>query len=155
MAAIIWTNAVLLSSGPLGTNLSQIVFEIRTFSRKWFWNVIWINGGYFVSASIYYGHLPVIKGLDMSQALYVTGHLLISICNDNLERNKSWKSLLKYVKISQRELDDKGGIYNITNTGQVSVIRAMLNTEISLAAYISIHAEGWACETVSTMKQSR
>ena len=86
MAAIIWTNAVLLSSGPLGTNLSQIVFEIRTFSRKWFWNVIWINGGYiFVSASIYYGHLPVIKGLDMSQALYVTGHLLISICNDNLE----------------------------------------------------------------------
>ena len=32
--AIIWTNAVLLSIGPLGTNFSQIVFEIQTFSFK-------------------------------------------------------------------------------------------------------------------------
>ena len=32
--AIIWTNAALLSIGPLGTNFSQIVFEIQTFSFK-------------------------------------------------------------------------------------------------------------------------
>ena len=29
---IIWTRAVLLSIGPLGTNSSQIAFKIRTFS---------------------------------------------------------------------------------------------------------------------------
>ena len=32
--AIIWTNAVSLSIGPLGTNFSQIVFKIQTFSLK-------------------------------------------------------------------------------------------------------------------------
>ena len=32
--AIIWTNAVLLSIGPLGTKFSQIVFEIQTISFK-------------------------------------------------------------------------------------------------------------------------
>ena len=30
--AIIWTNAVSLSTGPLGTNFSQIVLEIKTFA---------------------------------------------------------------------------------------------------------------------------
>ena len=32
--AIIWTNAVLLLIGPLGTNFSEILIEIRTFSFK-------------------------------------------------------------------------------------------------------------------------
>ena len=32
--AIIWTNAVLLSTWSLGTNLSQIVLKIQTFSFK-------------------------------------------------------------------------------------------------------------------------
>ena len=32
--AIIWTNALSLPIGPLGTNFSQIVFEIQTFSFK-------------------------------------------------------------------------------------------------------------------------
>ena len=32
--AIIWTNAVLLSIGPLGTNVSQIILKIQTFSFK-------------------------------------------------------------------------------------------------------------------------
>ena len=32
--AIIWTNAVLLLIGPLGTNFSKILFEIQTFSFK-------------------------------------------------------------------------------------------------------------------------
>ena len=31
----------------------------------------------------------------------------------------------------------------------------MLNVEIPLAAYISIHAEVWGCETVGTVKQSQ
>ena len=30
--AIIWTNAGILSIGPLGTNLSEILIEIQTFS---------------------------------------------------------------------------------------------------------------------------
>ena len=32
--AIIWTNAGLLLIGPLGTNLSEILIEIYTFSFK-------------------------------------------------------------------------------------------------------------------------
>ena len=32
--AIIWTNAVILLIGPLGTNFSEILIEIRTFSFK-------------------------------------------------------------------------------------------------------------------------
>ena len=32
--ATIWTNAVLLSIGPVGTNFSQNVFKIQTFSFK-------------------------------------------------------------------------------------------------------------------------
>ena len=32
--AIIWTNAGMLFIGPLGTNFSEILIEIRTFSLK-------------------------------------------------------------------------------------------------------------------------
>ena len=32
--AIIWTNAGILLIGPLGTNFSEILFEIQTFSLK-------------------------------------------------------------------------------------------------------------------------
>ena len=32
--AIIWTNAALLLIGPLGTNFSEILIEIHTFSFK-------------------------------------------------------------------------------------------------------------------------
>ena len=32
--AIIWTNAVILLIGPLGTNFSEILIEILTFSFK-------------------------------------------------------------------------------------------------------------------------
>ena len=32
--AIIWTNAGILLMGPLGTNFSEILIEIRTFSLK-------------------------------------------------------------------------------------------------------------------------
>ena len=32
--AIIWTNAVILFTGPLGTNFSEISIEIQTFSLK-------------------------------------------------------------------------------------------------------------------------
>ena len=32
--AIIWTNAVILSTGPLGTNVSEILIEIYAFSFK-------------------------------------------------------------------------------------------------------------------------
>ena len=40
--AIIWTNAILFSIRPLGTNFSQIVSEIQIFSfKKWhFENVV-------------------------------------------------------------------------------------------------------------------
>ena len=41
--AIIWTNAGILSTGPLGTNFSEILIEIYTFSLKKiaFENVFW------------------------------------------------------------------------------------------------------------------
>ena len=40
--AIIWTNAGILSTGPLGTNFSEISIEIYTFSfKKCIWNVAW------------------------------------------------------------------------------------------------------------------
>ena len=32
--AIIWTNAGILSNGPLGTNISDILMEIQKFSFK-------------------------------------------------------------------------------------------------------------------------
>ena len=46
--AIIWTDAVLLSSGPLGTTFSQIVFH----SRKWIRKLCLQNLRSFVSASV-------------------------------------------------------------------------------------------------------
>ena len=41
--AIIWANAGILLIGPLGTNLSEILIEIYTFSLKKnaFENVVW------------------------------------------------------------------------------------------------------------------
>ena len=39
--AIIWTNAGILLIGPLGTNFSEILIAIETFSFKAFENVIW------------------------------------------------------------------------------------------------------------------
>ena len=51
--AIIWTNARILLTGPLGTNFSEILIEIQSFSSKKMrlkcrlWNVV-----DFVSASI-------------------------------------------------------------------------------------------------------
>ena len=51
--AIVWTNAGILLIGPLGTNFSEILIGIQTFSLK---NCIWKrclqNGVYFVSASM-------------------------------------------------------------------------------------------------------
>ena len=51
--AIIWTNAGLLLIGPLGTNFSEILIEIITFSfKKCVWKCRLRNGGHFVSASM-------------------------------------------------------------------------------------------------------
>ena len=47
--AIIWTNAGLLLIGPLGTNISEILIEILTFSlKKCVWKCRLWNGGHFV-----------------------------------------------------------------------------------------------------------
>ena len=51
--AIIWTNAVILLIGTLGTNFSQILIEIGIFSfTKMVWKCRLRNGGHFVSASM-------------------------------------------------------------------------------------------------------
>ena len=50
--AIIWTNAGTLLIGPLGTNLSEILIEIYTFSLKCIWKCRLGNGSHFVSASM-------------------------------------------------------------------------------------------------------
>ena len=62
--AIIWTIAGILWIGPLGTNFSEILIEIYTFSfRKCIWKCRLENGGHFVSASmcqeaLVFNHLP-------------------------------------------------------------------------------------------------
>ena len=49
--AIIWTNADILSIGPV--NFSEILMEIKIFhSNKWVWKCRLRNGGHFVSSSI-------------------------------------------------------------------------------------------------------
>ena len=51
--AIIWTNAGILLIGPLGTNFSEILIEIHTFSfKKIHPKMSSGNGGHFVSASM-------------------------------------------------------------------------------------------------------
>ena len=51
--AIIWTNVGILLIGPLGTNFSEILIEIITFSlKKMRLKVLSGNGGYFASASM-------------------------------------------------------------------------------------------------------
>ena len=50
--AIIWDIAGILLSGPLGTNLSKLLSEIRTsHSRRCIWKCRLRNGDNFVSAS--------------------------------------------------------------------------------------------------------
>ena len=47
--AITWTNAKLLSMGPLGTNFSEILIKHKTFpSRNFLWKCLLRNGGQFV-----------------------------------------------------------------------------------------------------------
>ena len=51
--AIIWTNAGILLIGPLGTNFSEILIGIHTFSfKKMHWKLSSGNEGHFVSASM-------------------------------------------------------------------------------------------------------
>ena len=49
---IIWTNAGILLIGSLGTNFSEILIAILTFSFKCIWKCCLQNGGHFVSASM-------------------------------------------------------------------------------------------------------
>ena len=52
--AIIWTNAEMLLIGPLGTNFSEILIELYTFScKKMHLKMLLRNGSYFVSVSVY------------------------------------------------------------------------------------------------------
>ena len=51
--AIIWTNAEILLTGPVGTKLSATLIEIHNFySRKCIWKCRLENGGHFVPASM-------------------------------------------------------------------------------------------------------
>ena len=51
--AVIWTNAGLLSKGPLGTNWTQILIEINSFSlKKMHLKSHMQDGGHFVLASM-------------------------------------------------------------------------------------------------------
>ena len=51
--AIIWTNAGILLIGPLGTNFSELLIEIHTFSlKKMHLKSRLENGSHFVSASM-------------------------------------------------------------------------------------------------------
>ena len=49
--AIIWTNAGMLLTEPLDTNLSEILFKIHTFSlKRCIWKWFLQNGGHFFAA---------------------------------------------------------------------------------------------------------
>ena len=51
--AIIWTNAMILLIGPLGTNFSEILGKIHSFSfKRCIWKCRLRNGVYLVSASM-------------------------------------------------------------------------------------------------------
>ena len=51
--AIIWTNAGILLIGTLGTNFTEILIEIQTFSlEKCVWKCRLRNGGHFASVSM-------------------------------------------------------------------------------------------------------
>ena len=50
--AIIWTNAGIVSIGNLGTNLSENLSEIHTFSLKKMWKCHVCKGCHFISASM-------------------------------------------------------------------------------------------------------
>ena len=52
--ATIWTNAGKLLIGPLVTNFAEMLIEVETDSlkRNAFENVVWKNGGHFLSASM-------------------------------------------------------------------------------------------------------
>ena len=54
--AIIWTNAGILLTGPLGTNFNEILIEIHIFSlisRTCIWKYRLENGGHFVPGIIH------------------------------------------------------------------------------------------------------
>ena len=54
--AITWTNAYLLSSGPLGTNFNEILITILTFSlKKCMWKCRLWNGGHFFQGEMSWG----------------------------------------------------------------------------------------------------
>ena len=51
--AIIWTNAGLLSIGPLGTNFSEILIKTQHFySRQCIWKYRLRDGGHFVQGDM-------------------------------------------------------------------------------------------------------
>ena len=57
--AIIWTNAGILLTGPLGTNFNEILIGIHTFSfKKSIWKCRLENDVHFVSDSMCLTHSP-------------------------------------------------------------------------------------------------
>ena len=74
--AIIWTNAGILSIGPLGTNFNEISIDIHTFhSRKCIWKCRQENGGHFVPAQCVNSTMPL---AGMSPSRWVLWSLMIS-----------------------------------------------------------------------------
>ena len=73
---IIWTNAVLLSIGPLGTNFSEILINIQNFhSRKFIWKYRLRKDGHFVQGGdeLILNLCPRKYSDDQCRAPYFTG----------------------------------------------------------------------------------
>ena len=84
--AIIWTNAGILLIRPLGTNLSEILIEIYTFSfKKIHLNMSSGNGDHFVLASAWHGDSIWLHGsqstlfqvISLSCQTSLVGHMRI------------------------------------------------------------------------------
>ena len=90
--AIIWTNAEILLTGPLGTNFSEILIKIYVFS---FWKMHWkLSPGkwdHFVSASMcHIGFIYIsmtygliyksVKNIWLLHDCYVQEQMTVSLC---------------------------------------------------------------------------
>ena len=116
--AIIWTNAGILSIGPLGTNYSGILFEIHAFSSR---KSIWTSAKW----------SPFCPGFNvLSQSILVKGPLGSSC--DSIITVGQRKKVTAVTFFPARPRPDQRG----TNTGQ---IRKVLVYEIT---WILMHSMG-------------
>ena len=91
--AIIWTNTWILLIGPLGTNFSEILIGIQTFSSKEsIWKIRLWNGVHFVSASLCH-YTKVFRSFSYLNKLH-TKIVNLLVPSDATWFHKTWSTLV-------------------------------------------------------------